>query len=417
MNWQYEKLGQLCEIQIGKTPARKEAKYWGEGYPWLSISDMKQGRFLTTTKESITDTAVKECRCKLVPKDTLLLSFKLSIGKLGFTRVPLYTNEAIAALYIKSEKLVFKPYLYWALQFVDLLQYVDSAVMGNTLNKKKLHQVEIPLPPLAEQKRIAAILDKADALRAKRRQAIAKLDSLLQATFLDMFGDPVTNPKNISKLTLNEITLNITDGKHGDCKPSENSGYYFVSVKDIKSGQIDYSNARQIDYDDFLEVHRRTRLEEGDVLITNSGTIGRTAVIMQSPLVERTTFQKSVAIVKPDKKKISSLYLRAALNMCVVNLTRVSSGSSQKNLLLRQLRNFEVCVPPFDQQHEFALRVQEIGRLETVHKQAFNKLDTLFHALQQQAFRGELSGAEASSVPVGSSEESARSSSEQYRLW
>ncbi|MDM8532781.1 restriction endonuclease subunit S, partial [Anaerolineales bacterium HSG25] len=307
--------------------------------------------------------------------------------------------KASGKFWVNNHAHVVKPksnvLLDWLVRFFDVLD-LKPFVTGSAqpkLAQRLFNTIPVPLPPLDEQKQIAAILDKADALRAKRRQAIAKLDALLQATFLDMFGDPVTNPKSISKLTLNEITLNITDGKHGDCKPSENSGYYFVSVKDIKSGQIDYSNARQIDYDDFLEVHRRTRLEEGDVLITNSGTIGRTAVIMQSPLVERTTFQKSVAIVKPDKKKIVSLYLRAALDMCVVNLTRVSSGSSQKNLLLRQLRNFEVCVPPFDQQHEFALRVQEIGKLRTVHKHALTKLDTLFHALQQQAFRGQLSGA------------------------
>jgi type I restriction enzyme S subunit len=120
------------------------------------------------------------------------------------------------------------------------------------------------------------------------------------------------------------ISILITDGKHGDCKDDENSGYFFLSAKDINNGRLNYTNARQINKQEFLEVHYRTNIEFDDVLITNAGTIGRVAVAKDVDKLKFTTFQKSVAIIKPIKKYIVSEYLayflEAALRACRQNL-------------------------------------------------------------------------------------------------
>ena len=143
-------------------------------------------------------------------------------------------------------------------------------------------------------------------------------------------------------VTLREITLNITDGKHGDCEPAENSGYYFVSCKDVNNGTIDYANARQISERAFLETHKRTQLEPNDILITNSGTIGRMALVKDIPEIYRTTFQKSVAIVKPDISVVLPTYLYYKLQNCVTDFVNCSNGSAQKNLLLGTMRKFQI---------------------------------------------------------------------------
>lgn len=143
-------------------------------------------------------------------------------------------------------------------------------------------------------------------------------------------------------VTLREITLNITDGKHGDCEPAENSGYYFVSCKDVNNGTIDYANARQISEKAFLETHKRTQLEPNDILITNSGTIGRMALVKDIPETYRTTFQKSVAIVKPDISVVLPTYLYYKLQNCVTDFVNCSNGSAQKNLLLGTMRKFQI---------------------------------------------------------------------------
>lgn len=141
---------------------------------------------------------------------------------------------------------------------------------------------------------------------------------------------------------LAELTLNITDGKHGDCRGKDDSGYYFISCKDIREGQIHYEDARQIIEEDFWDTHKRTQLEPDDILVTNSGTIGRMAFVRDVPLTYRTTFQKSVAIVKPDKAKIFPKYLYYQLQNCVDDFINRSNGAAQKNLLLSTMRAFKM---------------------------------------------------------------------------
>ena len=116
-----------------------------------------------------------------------------------------------------------------------------------------------------------------------------------------------TSPATIVKLE--SVCHSITDGKHGDCENEEGSGYYFLSAKDVRDGKLQYDGARQITETDFLETHKRTRLEPLDILISNSGTIGRIALAQDVPLTRRTTFQKSVAIVKPNKEYVYPHYL------------------------------------------------------------------------------------------------------------
>ena len=144
------------------------------------------------------------------------------------------------------------------------------------------------------------------------------------------------------KGTLQELCLNITDGKHGDCENEENSGYYFISCKDIFDGQINYKNARQITKADFEETHKRTMLEVDDILLTNSGTIGRMAFVTDREVTTKTTFQKSVAIIKPDKQKVLPRYLYYQLQNCVPQFINSSNGSAQKNLLLSTMRTFQI---------------------------------------------------------------------------
>lgn len=144
------------------------------------------------------------------------------------------------------------------------------------------------------------------------------------------------------KRTLQELCLNITDGKHGDCENEENSGYYFISCKDIFDGQINYKNARQITKADFQETHKRTMLEVDDILLTNSGTIGRMAFVTDREATTKTTFQKSVAIIKPDKQKVLPRYLYYQLQNCVPQFINNSNGSAQKNLLLSTMRTFQI---------------------------------------------------------------------------
>lgn len=152
-------------------------------------------------------------------------------------------------------------------------------------------------------------------------------------------------------MRLEELCSHITDGKHGDCRDEPNSGFYFLSCKDVSDGSLRYDDARQIAESDFRDAHRRTKLEASDILITNSGTIGRMALASRHDLTGRTTFQKSVAILKPTIEKICPRFLYYALRAERDRLVAFAGGTAQKNLLLRDLRAFTVTVPPMSAQH------------------------------------------------------------------
>jgi len=168
---------------------------------------------------------------------------------------------------------------------------------------------------------------------------------------------------------LQDVTNLITDGKHGDCLNHDNSGYYFLSAKDIQEGKLSYEHARQIDKDQFEEVHQRTDLKEGDICLVNTGaTIGKLALVENSELASRTTFQKSVAIIKPTKPYILNLYLYLYLQSQSEALKKKSGGSAINNLLLGDLKKKLLPVPPLNEQHKIIDNVHSLESMLNILK-------------------------------------------------
>lgn len=155
----------------------------------------------------------------------------------------------------------------------------------------------------------------------------------------------------MNNFTLKDLTLNLIDGKHGGCEESKNSGYYFISVKDLKPYHIDYKNAKEISVEDYLQCHKRTKLENGDTIYANSGdTIGKSVFIDNEKNVNCTTFQKSVAILKPNQELIYPKFLYYLMKYETPKLRKLSSGSAQKNLLLDTMKKYKVSIPDKDGQ-------------------------------------------------------------------
>ena len=180
------KLGDIFTLQMGKTPARNNADYWKNGTNnWVSISDIgKDSKFIYTTKESISDKAVIESGIKIVPQNTIIMSFKLSIGKTAITTSPIYTNEAIMAFIPKNEISCDLSFLYHLFTNKDWTEGLNKAVKGTTLNKASLSLTRIPFPSITEQKRISTNLDRIFTLIGKRKQQLSKLDELAKSRFI-----------------------------------------------------------------------------------------------------------------------------------------------------------------------------------------------------------------------------------------
>ena len=189
------KLRQAFDLQMGKTPARNRPDYWNGDHKWISIADIgNAGKFLTKTKESITAAGIDGSGIKVVPQGTVIMSFKLSIGKTAITSEDMYTNEAIMAFIDNGKFAVDTNYLYHLCCGTNWTAGTNKAVMGLTLNKATLLEKEIPLPDINEQHEIATKLDKIDALIAERQQQLELIDQAVKSRFIELFGDLKSNP-------------------------------------------------------------------------------------------------------------------------------------------------------------------------------------------------------------------------------
>ena len=387
MAWPEARLGDLCDVQIGRTPKRAEQRYWDEDHAWLSISDMNQGRELVTTSERISQAAVDELNCRLVEPGTVLLSFKLSIGKVGIASRPMFTNEAIAHLPIVDDR-IERDYLYWALRSARLTVGADRAAMGATLNKAKLKQIPIPLPPIEEQRRIAAVLDAADALRAKRRQALAKLDSLTEAVFIDMFGDP--NDESGDGTQLADLVRSDDKINYGVVQPGGDveNGAPLIRVSDLVQGVVEHSGIKLI-APDIDKKYSRSKLRGDEVLISCVGSTGIVALASENEAgwniagaVARVPLDDSV------RREYVATFLRSPfVQRYFENELRTVS---QPTLNTKQIKATPIKVPAPERQSEFVARLTDVTEVRQHQIVASVQVETLFASLQQHAFQGEL---------------------------
>ncbi|MDE0207751.1 MAG: restriction endonuclease subunit S, partial [Candidatus Tectomicrobia bacterium] len=250
----------------------------------------------------------------------------------------------------------------------------------------------IPLPPLSEQRRIADILDKADALRAKRRAALAHLETLTQSIFLDMFGDPAINPKGWSTALLKESTAKIQIGPFGSLLHQGDyvaGGIPLVNPKHLQHGTIQPDPSETVSAQKFAELGTY-HLRAGDVVMGRRGEMGRCAIVYadSGPLLCGT----GALFVRPDNKHMTSLFLFFVLSSSAVKarLERASLGQTLPNLNSQIVEVLEVPSPPLTVQIEFAARVESAYRVARAQSQAANQLNSVFASLQQRAFRGEL---------------------------
>lgn len=349
---------------------------------------LNEGKYPFYTSSNVLTKSINEY---LFDKPSLIFGTGgLASVHLGTERFAVSTDCLVAQP--KDEKKVLPKYVYHYLAGnIHILEEGFKGAGLKHISKGYISKIEIPLPPLSTQKHIAQILDDAAALRDKTRQLIKEYDALAQSIFLDMFGDPVRNEKGWEKKSLNLLTNLITDGKHGNCNDEVNSGYYFISAKDVNNNTINYNKAREIPENEFLEVDRRTNLQAGDLVMINTGaTIGRMAIAKNIPETRRTTFQKSVAVIKVKKGIIDVQFLKYVFTLRLESFANKGSGSAIQNLLLSEMKRFKIILPPLELQNQFAEKIALIEQQKELAKQELKETEDLFNCLLQKAFKGEL---------------------------
>jgi len=372
--WKTLKLIDIVNIEIGKTPFRKNPKFWDKNKTgsniWLSIRDISNnnGLYIDDSSEYISDEGAK--LFKEIPKNTLIMSFKLSIGKLAITKKSLRTNEAIAAFKIKDTNLVSNKYLYYFLSSInwDRLAGYDIKVKGKTLNKAKLKEILITFPTVEEQQRIVAKLDVAfseiDKTILSKQNSIINLDKFFQTKIDTFFQD---NSNNWEDTTLGKY-YDVRDGTH-DSPKYVDQGIPLVTSKNLKKGKIDLTKIKYIKNEDYLKIKKRSEVSVGDVLMAMIGTIGNPVIVEK----DNNFAIKNVALFKI-KQNQSSDFLKFYLSSSFVinKMIKEAKGTTQKFVGLGYLRDFPIKIPSYKKQKEISLKIKEIERNVEILNNKYN---------------------------------------------
>ena len=374
------KLGEVCEIRIGKTPNRSQTLYWGGDYPWLSISDMK-GKILSTTKEKITQEAVQKEKMQIVSKGTVVMSFKLSIGKVGILAENMYTNEAIANFVVKNNKMLFNEYLYYALQGMNFDSLTDRAVMGKTLNKAKLNNLSIVYNEPFMQQQIVLRLDGVNKLIESRKQQLSELSKLVKSRFNEIFGDPVLNEMGWEKHALKEFGIWKSGGT-----PKRNEEKYFRGhIPWITSGELEHKYIK----DSFEKITKKAIecssakiIEKGSLLLGMYDTAGLKSSINTKVM----SCNQAIAFAKLDDKITNTIYVYYVIQNLRSMLLNQQRGIRQKNFNLSMIKNIAIPLPPLSLQNEFADFVAQVDKSQLAIQKSLEELETLKKSLMQEYF-------------------------------
>jgi type I restriction enzyme S subunit len=412
--WKRSQLGKECSIEIGGTPSRDVAEYWdstNELNTWVSIRDLNQ-KVIVRTAESITDSGVKHSNAKLQPAGTILLSFKLSIGRVAIAGCPLYTNEAIAGL--RSDSLVHD-YLYHGLQQWDLLQGVDQAIKGATLNKKKLKLIEFDFPlEKSEQAKIAEMLSTVDRAIEQTEALIAKQERIKTGLMQDLLTLGIDEHGNLRSESTHEFKDSplgripqdwsatsfgkifsdygghVQTGPFGSQLHSHEyviEGIPVVMPQDIISGHINTADIAQISELKATALARH-RMLPGDLIFARRGDLSKCAVIQQ--VQEGWICGTGCLLMRPPLKALSPRWT-AEIYRFYTTQRQVSIhavGSTMPNLNTEILTSLVVARSPLEEQQRIEERLRGTEDHERINRNQLNKLKLLKMGLMQDLLTG-----------------------------
>lgn len=320
--------------------------------------------------------------------ETVVIGRKGSINKPIFVETPFWNVDTAFGLCANSEKLNPK-YLYYFCEKFDF-EKLNTAVTIPSLTKSNLLNVEIPLPNLKKQKQIVELLDKVTSLIFLRKQQLSKLDELVKARFVEMFGDPVDNVNNLPASPMTAI-CQIIDGDRGKNYPKQeefsDSGFcLFLNAKNVTAQGFSFENCTYIteEKDALL---RNGKLCRGDVVLTTRGTIGNLAFYDTSVPYENIRINSGMVILRMNKQVVSEIFFIEQFKMQLDSIkSRIASGSAQPQLPISTMNKIEMILPPIELQNQFAAFVERVDQQKQTIQQSLEKLELMKKALMQEYF-------------------------------
>ena len=391
MSWQQTTLGEVADIVSGSTPKSDVPRYWDGSVAWATPTDLSRldGKHLSKTDRTITEEGLNESSARLLPPGSVLFSSRAPIGLVAINTQPMATNQGFKSFVPRPE--VDADYLYWWLRANRRqLEDLGNGATFKEVSKAVVSRVKFPLPPFAEQRRIAAILDKADAIRRKREQALALADEFVRAVFVEMFGDPSTNSKGWPIGSIRDL---IVEAKYGT---SQKADAVLGSYPVLRMGNLTY--AGRIDSTDlkYLDLNRhevdKYTVRRGDLLFNRTNSrelVGKTAVVMTDKIYAFAGY----LVRARTNNKANPHYISAFLNSPFGKSTLQGMCKSiigMANINAQEFQNIRLPVPPRDLQNQFGTVLERTEVTRQLLQADLRNATELFTSLSQRAFRGEL---------------------------
>ncbi len=376
------RLGEVFQISSGGTPSKQKTEYYlGGSIPWVKTGDLKD-KFVSEDIERITKDGLDNSSAKLFPKNTVLIAmYGATIGACSILPFEASTNQACAA-FLPND--AFNPEFLFYFLSSQRNQFIKDGVGGAQPNISAgyLKNVFIPLISIDQQSEIVRSLNRVDTLISLRKQQLAKLDELIKAHFVEMFGDPVENDKGWDAIRLENACDGVGDGLHGTPEYDEDGKYPFINGNNLIDGTIKITSATKHVNEATYKEHF-IDLSRNAILISINGTLGKLAYYKG----EKVMLGKSACYcnLKPFIQR-EFVFAIMKTDAFLSFLERNATASTIKNVGLKAIRGYKLIMPPNELQNQFIEFAKQIDKSKAVVQQSLDKLETLKKALMQQYF-------------------------------
>jgi type I restriction enzyme S subunit len=376
-------LKDVCQISMGQAPDGSSYNDIGEGFPLIAGA----GDFGALSPKPKKFTREPS---KISEVDDIILCIRATIGDLNWSDKAYCLGRGVAGLRPRADKLDRHYLWHWLASQKEFLFSQGTGSTFKQISRSIIDKLSIPLPPLHEQKRIAAILDKADSIRRKRQEAVRLTEELLRSVFLDMFGDPVTNPKEWEIKPLSDEIEFLTSGSRGWAEFYSDSGRKFIRIQNVKNGLLHFNDVQYVTPPENKEA-ARTKVQENDLLISITADLGRTAVVDKITAKEGAHINQHLALVRLSKAfnpHFVAAYLESEggkRQFLQLDQTAVKSG-----LNFDSIKSLHLFNPPLQMQNRYASFVHALERAKGKLRTSSEVTDNLFDSLLQRAFTGEM---------------------------
>lgn len=383
------KLGDIFEISSGGTPSKLHPEYYGGSIPWVKTGDLKN-KYLYKVEDYITEEGLNSSSTKIYEEGTVLIAmYGATIGATSILKMSACTNQACAA-FKKNDK-VIPEYLYYFLRS-QKNKFSKDGVGGAqpNISARYLKKVEIEMLSLNKQKEIINILDMVSDIICKKNYEIQVLDELVKARFVELFGEPNTNPYGWMQTTVGDV-CEIIDGDRGKNYPKaddfSDKGYcLFLNAKNVTSSGFNFDDCVFISKEKD-EAMRKGKLSRGDVVLTTRGTIGNLAFYTDDILFENVRINSGMVIIRIKRDILDEIYFIEQFKMQLsIIKEKIASGSAQPQLPISTMNKIQILIPTIQLQNQFADFVSEVDKSREIVQKKIDAYQELFDKLMQEYF-------------------------------